>query len=94
MQVRVQRAAAALAQRKANARAAAEQSEQAGLGGKGGRCRSKHQPSSAFKSMSRDQVSMGHALLACLPCRIELHYMLLTGEQLSDSRSFGLWMSP
>lgn len=78
MQVRVQRAAAALAQRKANARAAAEQAEQAGLGGNGGR--SKHQPSSSFTSMSRDQVGMGHALIACLPCRVRMHYVLLAGE--------------
>ena len=74
----MQRAAAALAQRKANARAAAEQSEQAGNGSKGGT--SKHQPSSSFKSMSRDQVSMEHALLACLPCRTRVHYTLLTNE--------------
>ncbi|KAL3163123.1 hypothetical protein ABBQ32_009537 [Trebouxia sp. C0010 RCD-2024] len=52
-QVRVQRAAAALAQRKANARAAAEQNEQAGLSARNGR--SNHQPSSSFMSPSRDQ---------------------------------------
>lgn len=74
----MQRAAAASAQRKANAHAAAEQSEQAGLGGKGARG-SKHQSSSSFKSMSRDQVSAGHIpfLHACLLCKVSVCSVLL-----------------
>ncbi|DBA85088.1 TPA: hypothetical protein ACH3X2_005812 [Trebouxia sp. C0005] len=52
-QVRVQRAAAALAQRKATARAAAEEAQQSGQGLKGPK--HKQGPSSSFMTMSRDQ---------------------------------------
>ncbi|DBA94839.1 hypothetical protein WJX77_007608 [Trebouxia sp. C0004] len=52
-QVRVQRAAAALAQRKATARAAAEEAQQSGQGLKGPK--HKQGPSSSFMSMSREQ---------------------------------------
>ena len=51
----MQRAAAALAQRKANAHAAAEESEQAGHGAHGGK--HKQHPSASFLSSSREQVS-------------------------------------
>ena len=52
----MQRAAAALAQRKATARAAAEEAQQSGQGLKGPM--HKQGPSSSFMSMSRDQVSL------------------------------------
>jgi len=68
-QVRVQRAAAALAQRKATARAAAEEAQQSGQGLKGPK--HKQGPSSSFMSMSRDQVS-----LQSMPCCWHGHVLM------------------